>query len=61
VRLRRFQQSVSIERDSVRKEQLLEPLPLIERGLDPQVGRARQNPFCEREDAFHVEFFELAE
>jgi hypothetical protein len=28
--------------------------------LDPQVGRTRQNPFCERQDAFHVEFFELA-
>ncbi len=25
----------------------------------PEVGRARQNPFCERQDAFHVEFFEL--
>ena len=28
--------------------------------MDPQVRRARQNPFCERQDAFHVEFFELA-
>jgi hypothetical protein len=23
--------------------------------------RARQNPFCKREDVFHVEYFELAE
>jgi hypothetical protein len=38
---------------------LLEPLPLFERGLHPQVCGARQNPFCERQDAFHVEFFDL--
>jgi hypothetical protein len=38
----------------------LEPLALVECGLDPQVGRARQNPFCERQDALYVEFFELA-
>ena len=33
---------------------------LVEGRLDPQVGRARQNPFCERQDAFHIEFFDLA-
>jgi hypothetical protein len=38
----------------------LEPLALIERCLHPQIGGARQNAFCERKDAFHVEFFELA-
>jgi hypothetical protein len=38
----------------------LEPLPLIERGLNPEVGGARQDAFCEGQDAFHVEFFELA-
>ena len=50
----------SVERDSVGKEQLLEPLPLFERRLHPQVGGARQNTFCERQDALHVEFIELA-
>ena len=38
----------------------MEPLALLERGLNPEVGCARQNAFCERQDAFHVEFFELA-
>ena len=38
----------------------MEPLTLVERRLHPQIGRARQNPFCERQDAFYVEFFELA-
>jgi hypothetical protein len=38
----------------------LEPLALIERGLHPEVGRTRQNTFCEREDPLHIEFFELA-
>jgi hypothetical protein len=38
----------------------LEPLLLFERSLDPEVGGARQNAFCERQDAFHVEFFELS-
>ena len=28
--------------------------------MHPEVGGARQNAFCERQDAFHVEFFELA-
>ena len=51
--------AISVERDSLRKEQLLEPLALIERRLHPQIGRARQNPFCERQDALYVEFFEL--
>jgi hypothetical protein len=50
----------SVERNSVGKEQLLEPLALLERRLHPQVCGARQNTFCERQDAFHVEFFELA-
>ena len=52
--------SISIERDSVGKEQLLEPLALVESGLHPQVRGARQNAFCERQDALYVEFFELA-
>jgi hypothetical protein len=38
----------------------LEPLSLFERGLYLQVRRPRQNAFCERDDAFHVEFIELA-
>jgi len=49
-----------VERDSAGKEQLSEPLPLFERGLHQEVCGARQNPFCERQDTFHVEFFELA-
>jgi len=46
-------------RPPVRKEQLLEPLALFERRLHPEIGRARQNAFRKRQDAFHVEFFEL--
>jgi hypothetical protein len=38
----------------------LEPLTLVERRLHPQIGGARQNPFCERQDAFYVEFIDLA-
>ena len=38
----------------------MEPLTLFERRLHPQVGGARQNAFCEREDAFYVELIELA-
>jgi len=33
------------------KEELLEPLALVESGLHPQVRGARQNAFCERQDA----------
>src|SRR5262245_21095188 len=32
---------ISVERDSVRKEQLLEPLALLQRRLHPEVGGAR--------------------
>ena len=39
---------------------MLEPLSLIERRLHPEVGGSRQNAFRESQDAFHVEFFELA-
>jgi hypothetical protein len=38
----------------------LEPLPLFERGLHPQVCGTRQNAFCEGQDALYVEFFELS-
>jgi hypothetical protein len=55
-----FNKAISVERDSIRKEQLLEPLTLVERRLHPQIGGARQNPFCERQDAFYVEFIDLA-
>jgi hypothetical protein len=37
----------------------LEPLALFERSLHPQVRGARQNAFRERQDALHVDFFEL--
>ena len=39
----------------------MEPLPLIERGLDPEICGARQNTLCKRQDAFDVEFFELTD
>jgi hypothetical protein len=38
----------------------LEPLALVESGPHPQVRGARQNAFCECQDALYVEFFELA-
>jgi hypothetical protein len=52
--------ALSVERDSVWKEQLLEPLPLFKRCLHPQVGGARQNAFCEGQGALYVEFVALA-
>ena len=58
-RLRRFEQSRFHERNSVRKEQLLEPLTLLERRLHPEVGGTRQNAFRECQDALYVEFIEL--
>jgi len=36
-------------------------LALFERRLHPQVGGARQNAFCKRQNALYVEFIELAE
>ena len=52
--------AVSVERDSVWKEPLWEPLAPFERRLHPQVGGAREDAFCERQDAFYVEFIEWA-
>jgi hypothetical protein len=52
-------EALAAERDPVREEQLLQTLPVIERGLDPQISRARQNPLCKGQDALHVEFFDL--
>src|SRR5829696_2193622 len=49
----------SVERNSVGKEQLLEPLSLFEGRLNPEVRGARQNAFCKRQDALYVEFIEL--
>ena len=37
----------------------MESLPLLERRLHPEVRGAWQNTFCEPQDAFDVEFFEL--
>ncbi|WP_291987866.1 hypothetical protein [Luteitalea sp.] len=37
----------------------MEPLPLFERRLHPEIGGARQDAFCEREDALHVEFVQF--
>jgi hypothetical protein len=42
--------AVSVERNSLGKEQLLEPLALFERRLYPQVRGARQNAFSERQE-----------
>ena len=39
---------------------MLEPLALVERCLHPEVRGARQNAFCERQDALYIEFIELA-
>ena len=49
----------SVERYTITEEQLLQPLFLIERGLHPEVRRPRQNAFCERQDALHVEFLKV--
>lgn len=51
--------AVSVERNSRGKQQLLEPLALVERRLHPQVRRARENAFCERQDALYIEFVQL--
>jgi hypothetical protein len=37
----------------------LEPLPLLERRLHPEIGGTGQDPLRERQAAFHVEFIEL--
>ena len=37
----------------------MEPLALLERRLHPQVCGARQNAFCERQNALYIEFIEL--
>jgi hypothetical protein len=44
----------SFEYDSIRQEQLLQALSLIERRLYPQVGGAPQNAFCEGQDSSHA-------
>jgi hypothetical protein len=51
-------ESISVVRDSFREEQLLQPLLVVERRLDPQVRGARQNAFCEGQDALYVEFID---
>jgi hypothetical protein len=57
--LSRFeQQTVSVERNSVGKEQLLEPLPRLKRGPHPEIVRAAERPANARIPS--VEFFELA-
>ena len=47
---------ISVVRHAVWEEQLLQALLVVERGLHAQVGSTRQNVFCERQDAFDVEF-----
>src|SRR5213080_2210231 len=49
-------ESIAVVRNSFRKEQLLQSLLVVEGRLDPQVWCARQNTFCERQDALYVEF-----
>ena len=51
--------AISVERNSPRKEQSLEPLPLFERRLHPEVGCARQDALSECQDALRVEFLDL--
>ena len=36
----------------------MQSLLVVERSLDPQIGGARQNAFCERQDALYVEFID---
>jgi hypothetical protein len=38
----------------------LEPLSLVEGSLHPEVGGTPRDAFCKRQNAFDVEFFELA-
>jgi hypothetical protein len=45
----------SVERDSVRKEQLLEPLFLRQTGVNPHVRGIRQYLLSKRENALDVE------
>jgi hypothetical protein len=47
---------LAVEGHSRGEEQLLEPLPLLERRLHPEISGAGQNPRCECQDAPHVEF-----
>jgi hypothetical protein len=49
---------ISVERQTLMEEQLLKPLPLIQRRLDPKLRGPRQNVSCEGHDAVYVEFFE---
>jgi hypothetical protein len=51
---------ISVEAHSIREEQLLEALSLIERRLHPQVRGTRQHALCEGQDALYVELFEFA-
>jgi hypothetical protein len=51
---------ISVEPHSIREEQLLEALSLIERRLHPQVRGTRQHALCEGQDALYVELFEFA-
>jgi hypothetical protein len=46
----------SVVRDPFRKEQLLQPLLVVKRRLDPQVRGTRKNAFREGQDALYVEF-----
>jgi hypothetical protein len=46
-------------RDALGEEQLLQALLVVQRRLDPQIRGARQDAFCERQDALDVEFVHL--
>jgi hypothetical protein len=48
-------ESLSVERNPFREEQLLQALAVVERRLDPQVCGARQDAFFERQDALYGE------
>lgn len=52
-------ESNPVKRDPFGKEQPLQPLLLIERGLHPQVRRPRQDALSEGQKALHVKFFQL--
>jgi len=54
-------ESISVVRDSFREEQRLQSLLVVERGLQPQVCCARQDVFCERQDAPYIEFIDRSD
>ena len=49
----------SAERHAFREKQPLKSLPLVQRCLDPEIGRAREHALGEVQNSLNVELFEL--